>query len=164
MTAFADQSSILSDLPNEVAAIDSTLELRPPNDQDLVFAENLYVSDLTDDSLHREQELRANLRKMLDAQQVLIIWRQDERQGWLQLAENTVIRLRQIHLVGSARGQRIGSTIMTCIMQSAARLSRTIELSVMFGNSAVDFYHKLGFVECGSAEDRVHMCWSNPQE
>jgi ribosomal protein S18 acetylase RimI-like enzyme len=60
------------------------------------------------------------------------------------------IRLVDICLLPSARGQGIGTQLLRRLLAEAARAGVPLRLSVALGNPAMRLYQRLGFTETGS--------------
>lgn len=153
-------------LSADLCKVDPALVLARPQPADMTFAEDLYMA--VTEPLSRaighwdEQEARQNYRDKVDAREVRMVVFRGDRVGWLQLRQELVIRICQIHLIEDARGSGIGSNLITAILQVAAGMMAPVELSVLPNNPASELYRRLGFMETSRQHDRVNYRWTPP--
>lgn len=140
--------------------IDDSTSLREARPDDYEFMADLYAST-------REEEMklvdwpdehkRAFLRSQFDAQsehydkhytaaERWIIERDGERVGRLYLHYMpSDLRMVDIALVPSARGQGVGGAIVRQLLEDAGRDGRAVSIHVEINNPAMRLYERLGF-------------------
>jgi len=79
-----------------------------------------------------------------------IVWIESTRAGRLLVDESaSEIRLIDVALLGSWRGQGVGASILEALCMRARQVRLPLRLSVRFGNRAERLYQRLGFVRTG---------------
>jgi ribosomal protein S18 acetylase RimI-like enzyme len=148
--------------------------LRPEREEDRSFLETLYAST-------REQELapvdwsaekkleflrvqfamqHAYYHQVYPSARYDVIELNGEAVGRLYVDRTAEeLRILDIALVSSVRGQGIGGALMTALMDEAAAQARTVGLSVERSNAARRLYERLGFETCEETEVYLHLAW-----
>lgn len=148
-------------MPTTQTRIDDRVSLRAEAPDDFEFLADLYAST-------REEELRpvpwddsqkrAFLRMQFDAQyehyrkhyydaEFWIIERDGERVGrlYLHFAADGDLRIVDIALIDSVRGQGIGGRILQQLLDAAAKGGYSVSIHVERNNPAMHLYERLGF-------------------
>jgi ribosomal protein S18 acetylase RimI-like enzyme len=143
------------------AAAPLGIAYRPMSDDDLPFVEALYASTRAEEAATTgwpPAEQRAFLAQQHQAQhrhyrshyadaEWLIVERDGEAIGRLYLGEwPGEVRVIDISLLPSARGQGVGGAIMADIIDAAGRAGRKVSIHVEWTNPARRLYQRLGFV------------------
>ncbi|MGH1481934.1 MAG: GNAT family N-acetyltransferase [Geminicoccales bacterium] len=78
--------------------------------------------------------------------------------GWMQVHHGaTDIALHQLHLIKPYRGRKLGTQIIDDLLERARQQKKTVSLSVIKNNPAINLYQRLGFSVVGSDDTKIHM-------
>ncbi|MDP0491845.1 MAG: GNAT family N-acetyltransferase [Verrucomicrobiota bacterium JB023] len=153
------------------------MSLRPQEEDDRVFLEELVIALREDEPGFRH--LLPSERNRLLAEQCrlqlahyqrhfpqaffLLIIAEGERIGRIYLDHQPDhMRVVELSLLPAYQGHGIGRRFMETFQAEASRCQIPIRLSVAFGNSAFQFYEKLGFRKSGQSELHEHLTWWPP--
>ena len=102
---------------------------------------------------------RQSLRARFPEGESLIVLLGEEPAGWLYRADlEDELRLADIVLLPSHRGQGVGSALLREMLDAAARSGKPLRLTVAATNTgAMGFYEKLGFRRVGGTEVQHEM-------
>ncbi len=142
--------------------------LRPATRDEFAFAEALHINAMRplmerlgtwDESLRR-----GAIRRSFKATDSQIITYQSRDIGWMQVSErDTDYLLAQIQILEEYCGLGIGSQILHDLLAKAGREGRTVSLSAVRGNRAIELYERLGFhILNPEASPIINMVWSGP--
>jgi len=150
------------------------MELRPADDQDQGRLRALYVAARRNEfaqagldavavqallALQYEAQSLAYRQQFPDAQQYLLLQRQDAvGYLWLQRAPR-VLRLLDISLLPDWRGQGLGSACLRQLQAQARAARLTLLLHVAEGNPARRLYERLGFTAGMQRGLHLEMSW-----
>jgi ribosomal protein S18 acetylase RimI-like enzyme len=144
--------------------------LRPARRDDYSFAVELYIDSMRPlmIGLGRwdEAERRAALRRSFKAADAQIIAINGCDVGWMQVSErDTDYNLAQIQILDSYCGQGIGTYLICDLLERARRDGKTVSLSAVRTNRAIDLYERLGFrIIDPDATPIIDMVWEPTEE
>jgi ribosomal protein S18 acetylase RimI-like enzyme len=152
------------------------VSLRPETPDDSQFLSDLYAStreeELRQVTAWTDEQKRAFLQMQFDAQTVhykkhyhdaeyWVIERDGERVGRLYLHYNVDdLRIVDIALVPSARGEGIGGRILGQLLDGARERGYTVSIHVERNNPALRLYQRLGFRQIDEHGIYFLMKWS----
>ena len=141
------------------------LALRHARIDDYDFALALYLEGVRPllVALDRWDEKRVLARffEGFKLEQIKVLRRAGADIGWIQVSETAEeLHLDQLHLVGDARNQQIGTGLIYTLQDRARAAGKPIALNVIRGNRAKALYERLGFAAVGGDEEKVRMLWN----
>ncbi len=140
--------------------------LRPARKDEFEFAETLYIDSMRPLmialGLWDEAERRAALRRSFKVAEVNIIILDGADIGWMQVSErDTDYNLAQIQLLEEHCGRGIGSRLIGELLERARREGKTVSLSAVRTNRAIELYKRLGFrIIDPEATPIIDMVWT----
>ena len=142
--------------------------LRPARPGDDEFALGMYLvitrGFLSSHSGWNDDLITERFRKGYDPSQVQIVCADGMDVGWMQVSESDDgLHLDQIHLIEAYRHRGIGTRLVRDLLARARHKRESVRLNVMRGNSAIEFYRRLGFAVTGSDEEKIQMRWDHVQ-
>ena len=151
---------------NRVPTTTPEFSLRPARPGDDEFALGIYLvitrGFLPDDSGWNDDLITERFRRGYDPSQVQIICADGADVGWMQVSESDDgLHLDQLHLVETYRNRGIGTRLVRDLQARAERKGEPFGLNVMRGNSAIEFYRRLGFTVTGEDEEKFRMRWNH---
>ena len=159
-------------LPAALASLGFTL--RPETDDDIPFLMRLYASTRAEElklvpwSEEQKQAFlagqfqaqRHHYRTFIAACAFDVIERHGEPVGRLYLEpRQTQLSIVDIALMPEARGQGVGTAILTALQETAAAQGKGVGIFVEKFNPALRLYRRLGFTEIGDREVYLEMEW-----
>ena len=140
------------------------MDFRRANQEDYEFAEALYLETMKPNLIElgewNEREVIANFRRLFKPDEVRIIRADGLDAGWLQTAEgDDTINLVQLHLKEQFRSAGIGSRLIRELLRDAKSRKKSVALSVVRNNPALELYRRLGFKIVSSSGYKIHMLW-----
>lgn len=142
-------------------------ELRPAQPNEFSFASEIYINAMRPLMLPLgtwdEPMRRASIRRSFRAADAHIIVLNGVDIGWTQVSErDTDYNIAQIQILEEYCGLGIGTRIITDIQGRAIRELRTVSLSAVRTNRAIELYKRLGFyVIDPDATPIIDMVWSH---
>ena len=122
---------------------------RSADPADFNYCANLYFAGMeyTTRELGLDPSCRmTNFRQRWAAGETRIIVREGMDVGWVQSRiEGNSIFVAQLFVERSCQGRGIGTHVMACILDEAARAGRGVTLGVVKTNPALQLYERLGF-------------------
>jgi ribosomal protein S18 acetylase RimI-like enzyme len=108
-----------------------------------------------------DERIIERFRQLYDPAQVKIVCVDGVRAGWMQVSTTKdAIHLEQLHLIEVYRRRGIGTQVVLALQAEARSKGEVLHLNVMRGNSATEFYRRLGFVVTGADKEKYHLHWS----
>jgi GNAT superfamily N-acetyltransferase len=152
-------AAVVSVIGGDDSFMSTPLSLRPETPADRGFLFSLFTTareDIAKATLEEEEKLRL-LRLQFEAQtrhyherfgdgEFLIIMQWDRRVGRLcRHFRSDEIRIVDLALLPDARGQGLGTRLLTALQQEARMLGKRLSIHVEAGSRAKRFYERLGF-------------------
>jgi len=82
--------------------------------------------------------------------------------GWMQVSDSDEeLNLEQLHLLEAYRRRGIGTRLVRDLQARCREAGRPFRLNVMRGNSAIEFYRRLGFSVVGEDKEKFQMRWDS---
>lgn len=143
---------------------DGRLRTRPAEAGDAAFARDLYLATsrahLAPAASWDEGWTEARFRIVYKRRESWVLCVGPEAVGWLQIGETLrQVVLHQIHLLPAYRDRGLGSRLVQELQAQAGAARKSIVLSVLRPNPAVEFYRRLGFVVTGEDDRVFRMRW-----
>lgn len=144
----------------------SRFQLRPARPEEFDFAAEIYISAMRPlmQQLNAWDEpmRRAAFRRSFKSADARIISRDGVDIGWIQVTERDAdYHLTQIQIIEDYCGLGIGSEIINGLLDRAAREGKTVSLSAVRGNRAIELYKRMGFqVINPEASPIIDMVWT----
>ena len=140
------------------------ITLRDATDDDILFAWKLY-SDHCCPLI--TPFLEGHWDEVVEQQKFRAIWRPEmtkivqfgaSRIGWFSIRVAAAeVKLENFYIAMPYRGRGIGTTIVRDIIDTAAASGRLVQLHVLRGTAAVQFYQKLGFDKFSASKMTIEM-------
>lgn len=155
--------------------MNQSLQLRPITPQDQPFLYKVFVSTRPDiaSATHLTEEQRIELlQTQFNAQHTHYTTHFSKADfGIIQFGNTEIGRLYlnrdekeiliiDVSILPDYRSQGIGSTIVQAVLTEAKMTNRTVRIHVEKNNPAINFYHRLGFVQIGEKPLHFEMQWS----
>lgn len=139
--------------------------LRPARPEEFPFAEAIYINamrplmemlDAWDEPMRR-----AAIRRSFKAADSCIIVLEGRDIGWTQVTERDAdLNLAQIQILDEFCGRGIGTSFIRDLQRRAANEGRTVSLSAVRTNRAIELYRRLGFAVIDpAASPIIDMVW-----
>lgn len=144
----------------------SRFQLRPARPEEFDFAAEIYIAAMRPlmQQLNAWDEpmRRAAIRRSFKAADARIISRDGADIGWIQVTERDAdYHLTQIQIIEDYCGLGIGSDIIKGLLDRAAREGKTVSLSAVRVNRAIELYKRMGFqVINPEASPIIDMVWT----
>jgi ribosomal protein S18 acetylase RimI-like enzyme len=131
---------------------------------DYSFALGLYLESvqplLTVLGRWDEQRVLARFCEAFKPEQIKVLRQAGADIGWMQVSDaGEELHLDQLHLVPSARNQKIGTRLIRMLQEQARAAGKPLALNVIRGNRAKALYERLGFAVVGADDEKVRMLW-----
>jgi ribosomal protein S18 acetylase RimI-like enzyme len=139
--------------------------LRPGRREDIAFAERIYIDAMRPLMVQlgcwNERERLAAFRRSYKTSEVSVIVFEGTDIGWMQVNERDLdYNLAQIQILESYCSRGIGSSLIISLIDKARRDGKTVSLSVVRTNRAIELYRRLEFrVIDPSATPIIDMVW-----
>src|SRR5215216_288323 len=135
--------------------------LRPARPEDFYCCARLYFEGMEQfiKELHLDMDAHiAGFRHRWDVTQVRIITLDGTDIGWLQsFVADDALFLGQLFVDHTMRGQGIGTQLVKCLVEEAARAGRVLTLGVVKTNPALRLFERLGFRITHEDERKFYM-------
>lgn len=144
----------------------SRFQLRTARPEEFDFAAEIYIAAMRPlmQQLNAWDEpmRRAAIRRSFKAADSRIISRDGADIGWIQVTERDAdYHLTQIQIIEEYCGLGIGSDIINGLLDRAAREGKTVSLSAVRVNRAIELYKRMGFqVIDPQASPIIDMVWT----
>jgi ribosomal protein S18 acetylase RimI-like enzyme len=143
---------------------EAEFRLRPARPPDYFFALALYLDSakrhLSKIGRWDRRRLTTRFRRGYKQMQVQVICVEDQRIGWMQVAEGVGrLHLHQLHLAADFRRRGIGTRLLKDLLRRADSIGKPLTLEVMHGNPAKRLYARFGFKATGRDADKAQMIW-----
>lgn len=144
----------------------SGFQLRPARPEEFDFAAEIYIAAMRPlmQQLNAWDEpmRRSAIRRSFKAADSRIISRDGADIGWIQVTERDAdYHLAQIQIIEDYCGLGIGSEIINDLLDRAAREGKTVSLSAVRVNRAIELYKRMGFTVINpEASPIIDMVWT----